>query len=62
MLVKAFRNGAGYLIVFIDWLSRPRKPGLSGEALAKQEELLKGHSLYQLYACPFCVKNTQSNA
>ncbi len=56
MLVKALRNGLGYVIVFFSWLTRPAKlrrdPQLQQQVELEAQEL----SLYQFRACPFCVK------
>ncbi len=56
MILKLLRNGLGSIIVFIDWLTRPSKLQRSEQEQQKVEQELKGLSLYQLYACPFCIK------
>ncbi len=56
MFLKAFRNGLGFIVVFINWLTQP-KPIQRNEAdQINAESKVKGLSLYQHRACPFCVK------
>ena len=56
MILKALRQGLGHLIIFIDFLTRPRQLKRSPDAQARVNEQAKTLSLYQFYACPFCVK------
>ena len=56
MVVKALRLGLGYLIVGISFLTRPKKIKRSEEQQKKVNQLAESLSLYQFYACPFCVK------
>lgn len=56
MLLKALRIGLGQLVVFTDWVSRPRKLKRSPEAQAEVERATANLALYQFHACPFCVK------
>jgi glutaredoxin len=60
MLVKALRNGLGLLIVGIDKLTRPKATSRSVEQQNQAQNAVKGLSLYQLYACPFCVKTRRA--
>lgn len=60
MLVKALRVGLGNVIVFIDWLTRPKKAVRSQDLQQKVQDGMSGLSLYQLYACPFCVKTRRA--
>ncbi|MGH1541547.1 MAG: glutaredoxin family protein [Arenicella sp.] len=60
MLLKALRNGAGLLIVFLDWLTKPKGVSRSSEQQQIVQDSLQGHSLYQLYACPFCIKTRRA--
>lgn len=56
MLLKLLREGLGRLIVFINFITRP-KPIQRTEAEQKDaEQRASKLSLYQFYACPFCVK------
>ncbi|WAJ39625.1 glutathione S-transferase N-terminal domain-containing protein [Pseudomonas sp. GOM7] len=56
MLLKALRNGLGQLVIFADWISRPRKLKRSAEAQAEVQRATADLALYQFRACPFCVK------
>ena len=60
MLVKIVRNALGLIIVGADKISRPRAMVRSEEAQASLSRALSGHSLYQLFACPFCVKTRRA--
>ncbi len=56
MLVKVIRKGLGMIVIFISWLTNP-KPIKRIEARQVQAQAkVKGLALYQLWACPFCVK------
>ena len=56
MLLKLVRQGLGRLIIFGDWASRPRPIKRNNQAQKLVNEAAAGLSLYQFYACPFCVK------
>ncbi|RMH86334.1 glutaredoxin [Pseudomonas sp. AOB-7] len=56
MLLKALRIGLGQIVVFVDWISRPRKLQRSATAQAEVERATADLALYQFHACPFCVK------
>ena len=56
MLIKLLRNGLGSIIVFLDWITRPTKMERAPDQQALVENQLKDMTLYQLYACPFCIK------
>jgi glutaredoxin len=56
MIVKMIREGLGRVIVFFDFLTRPKQVKRSEEDQQKTDEKTKNLSLYQFYACPFCVK------
>jgi glutaredoxin len=60
MILKLTRNALGLIIVFFDWLSRPKPVQRTQEHQAKAQDALTGHSLYQFYACPFCVKTRRA--
>jgi glutaredoxin len=48
------------IIVGVDWLTRPKAIKRSAEKQAQAQAVVKGLSLYQLYACPFCVKTRRA--
>lgn len=60
MLVKAIRNGLGYIILFIDMLTRPKPTQRSKEHQDKAQAAVSGFSLYQFKACPFCIKTRRA--
>ena len=60
LLLKALRNGLGLIIVFIDWITRPKKTMRSEQDQTIAQNSMKGLSLYQFYACPFCVKTRRA--
>ena len=56
MIVKAIREGLGRLIILGDTLTRPKAIERSAEDQASVDESVSHMSLYQFYACPFCIK------
>ncbi len=56
MPVKALREGLGRLIVFIDYISRPKPIQRNADEQKSAELAAARLSLYQFYACPFCVR------
>jgi glutaredoxin len=60
MLVKAVREGLGRVIIFIDYITRPGSIHRSPEAQREVENAAAGLSLYQFYACPFCVRTRRT--
>ena len=60
LILKLVRNVLGYIILFFDKISRPKPTEYNEEKQMYLQEQLKGHSLYQLKACPFCVKTRRA--
>lgn len=60
LILKAVRNGLGLIIVFGDWLTRPKAMKRTDKEQSTVQQRFEGHSLYQLYACPFCVKTRRA--
>jgi glutaredoxin len=60
VLIKALRVGLGQLIVFIDFITRPRKLKRTPEAQADVAKATAGMALYQFHACPFCVRTRRT--
>lgn len=56
MLLKMLREGLGRVLVFGDWVSRPKPLKRSEEQQQAVNVDAQGLSLYQFYACPFCIK------
>lgn len=46
----------GQIILLVNLLTLPKKPKLTAEQQANLTEKTQNLSLYQLNACPFCVK------
>ncbi|WP_020209173.1 glutathione S-transferase N-terminal domain-containing protein [Gilvimarinus chinensis] len=60
LLIKIVREGLGRIIAFISWVTRPPKMKRSPEEQAVVEQALKQLSLYQFFACPFCIKTRRA--
>ena len=60
MILKAIREGLGRVIVLGDYLTRPKTVNRSIEAQAEVDRQVSHLSLYQFYACPFCVKTRRA--
>ncbi|QIZ78902.1 glutaredoxin [Ferrimonas lipolytica] len=60
MLIKGLRQGLGGLIVIGDKLSRPKPMQRTADKQSLVEQQIEGLSLYQLPACPFCVKTRRA--
>lgn len=60
LLVKLLREGLGRLIIAIDFITRPRKLKRDAETQARINIELTKLSLYQFYACPFCIKTRRA--
>lgn len=60
MLLKALRNGLGSIIAFIDRVTRPAKMERTPEQQEIVNDQLKEMTIYQLYACPFCIKTRRA--
>jgi glutaredoxin len=56
MILKALREGLGRLIVFINFITRPKPLVRSEAAQEEANQKARDMSLYQFYACPFCVR------
>jgi len=60
MLVKAVREGLGRFIVLVNYLTRPTKIERPVREQQVVNKSAKSLSLYQFYACPFCVKTRRA--
>lgn len=60
MILKMLREGLGRLVLFFDWLTRPKPVQRSPEQQQLVEQQLRGMKLYQLHACPFCIKTRRA--
>lgn len=60
MLLKVARNAAGAVIVLAEKLTRPQPMTRTPEQQAQVRAAMENLSLYQLQACPFCVKTRRA--
>ena len=60
MFLKLLRNGLGQLIIFIDFITRPKKMIRDEEVQNQVNKDTLTLSLYQFHACPFCVKTRRT--
>lgn len=60
LIITLVRNLLGGIIAFFDLLTRGSKLKRSPEAQQKVEQELKALSLYQFFACPFCIKTRRA--
>lgn len=59
-ILGAVRQILGHLISLIDLLTRGRKLKRNDERQKNIEQELSTMSLYQFYACPFCIKTRRA--
>ena len=55
-IFRSIRWFLGQVIVFIDWITRPKKPVHTPERKAELDAATAKMALYQFNLCPFCVK------
>jgi len=60
MILKALREGLGRLIVFFSFILSPKQIKRSENEQAEIAKQAKKYSIYQFYACPFCVKTRRA--
>jgi len=60
LIIYAVRNFLGVIIAFVDVITRGPKLKRSKHVQEKVEQDLKGLSLYQFFACPFCIKTRRA--
>ncbi|MDH5516248.1 MAG: glutathione S-transferase N-terminal domain-containing protein [Gammaproteobacteria bacterium] len=60
MLLKLLRNALGLLIVLISRLTLPKQMNRSDAEQASAQQQADKLSLYQFYACPFCIKTRRA--
>lgn len=59
-MIRAVRYVLGQIILFVDWITRPRRPKHSPEVQRALDEQTKDLALYQFHLCPFCVKTRRT--
>ena len=55
-IFKPIRWVLGQIIIFIDWVTRPKPLQRSAEEQAEVDAQTKNMALYHFQMCPFCVK------
>ena len=55
-IFKPVRWVLGQIIIFIDWITRPKPVQRSVEIQKDVDEQTQNMALYQFQQCPFCVK------
>jgi glutaredoxin len=55
-IFKPVRWVLGQIIIFIDWLTRPKPVERAADVQAEIDEQTRNMALYQFQMCPFCVK------
>ena len=55
-IFKPIRWVLGQIIIFIDWVTRPKPLQRSAEKQAEVDAETKNMALYHFQMCPFCVK------
>lgn len=60
MVLTLLREGLGRILVAADLLTRPKPAQRSPEAQRQADEAARSLSLYQFYACPFCIKTRRA--
>jgi glutaredoxin len=59
-IFKPIRWVLGQLIIFIDWLTKPKPMQRTAEEQAEIDKQTASMALYQFNQCPFCVKTRRS--
>lgn len=55
-ILRSIRWLLGQIIVFVDWMTRPKKPVHTPQRKAELDEATDKMALYHFKLCPFCVK------
>lgn len=59
-IFRSVRLVLGYIIIFFDWLTRPRRPRHTPEKKAELDLATSKMALYQFKLCPFCVNTRRT--
>ncbi len=60
ILLKIFREGVGGLMAFVSYITSPRKIKRDPEAQLAVNKQVESMSMYQYFACPFCIKTRRT--
>ena len=59
-IFRVIRWPLGQLVIFVDWISRPKAPGYPAEKQAELDAATSSMKLYHFKQCPFCVKTRRA--
>jgi glutaredoxin len=59
-LFRLIRWPLGQIVIFVDWVTRPRVPAISPQKQAELDATTSSMQLYQFQMCPFCVKTRRA--
>ena len=59
-IFRAIRWPLGQLVIFVDWISRPKTPGYSPEKQAELDAATSDMKVYHFKQCPFCVRTRRT--
>ena len=59
-IFKPIRWLLGQIIIFVDWITRPKPVERSAEAQREVDGKTQNMVLYQFQQCPFCVKTRRT--
>ena len=59
-IFRAIRWPLGQIIIFIDWITRPKTPDYPSEKQAELDAITSSMKLYHFKQCPFCVKTRRT--
>jgi len=60
MIIKILRESLGRIIILLDYLTRPKKMKRTSEQQTQVDQATSKLTLYQFYACPFCIKTRRA--
>ena len=60
LIISLIRNLLGGIIAFFDVLTRGTKQKRTAEAQQQVDKDTQGLTLYQFFACPFCIKTRRA--
>jgi hypothetical protein len=59
-LFRLIRWPLGQIVIFVDWVTRPKVPAISPQKQAELDATTSSMQLYQFQMCPFCVKTRRA--
>lgn len=59
-IFRSIRWVLGQIILFVDWVTRPKRPEHSAEKQSELDSATANLALYHFQLCPFCVKTRRT--